>query len=351
MPPAAASAMDATATPRVAVPRSAPTVPHVNTNEHATATSGATNDVTPKDADDSIAEAGKEDFRTVNAELRYEFLRFNVLIQQAKAAGDERAEAAARRGRARVAETFVTKNVRLAQQAATPLMIRDRDTSSEHFQAALLGLWKAFVGTDPTTIDGVVVGDDGTLHPTGGWDPAKGTFSTWAGTSISGEARRSVRAAEGAFTGISYNTWGQRPKVEAATAKLVEELGREPSIAEIAARANVTQDTVRALTFKGPRSLDAQVSGDGDATLADLISNVSDDDDGGARDHDEETQALFVEAASNMGAIDLMVFLLRSGLLGQAPRSVVQTADLLGIGRGSVAPALARAEAQLAEVS
>lgn len=247
--------------------------------------------------------------------------------------------------RSRLSQEFVAKNTRLAVSIAGPMLSKDRSLSGEHQQAALLGLWEAFVGTNPDTIDGVVVEPDGALRPVAGWDPAKGTFATWASRFISGRTRRSVSAAEGAFTGMSYNTWGQRPKVEQARADLARDLGRVPSIAEIAARAGVTEDTVRACTKAPPASLDAGL-GDGPATLGDMIADTH----SAPSPVDQAADSAEVELArraQGIGCVDLIATLLRRGVVTPT-RSVVQTADRLGIGRGSVAPAVTRAEEVIA---
>ena len=336
---------------RVGVRPAAATVRTVNTNESVTADGGAGSTTEIEGDAGSLnppVPDPPEEFRGFNTELRYEFLACNLRIQQARATGDREAERRARADREAVATKFVAKNARLAQSAAAPLMIKDRDLAQEHLQAAMLGLWEAFVGRDPDTIDGVIVEADGTLHPTGGWDPSKGTFSTWAGTFIAGRARRSVRSSEGAFTGMSYHTWGQKPKVDQARRELTSETGTTPSIAQIAARAGVTEDTVRACSKAAPASLDALVSGDGSTSLGDLV----DEADAGLWSVEdqaaEHTQATFVRKVAPLATVDVLVMLLRTGLAGTPPRSVVQTADKLGIGRGSVGPAMARIDAALA---
>lgn len=283
-----------------------------------------------------------EDFRGPNAQMRYEYLACNLRIQQAREAGDAEAERRARADREEIATAFLRKNTRLAQAAATPLMIRS-ESSAEHLQAALLGLWEAFVGTDPTAVDGVRVDERGRLHPVGGWDPAKGTFATWAGSHISGKVKRSVCSTEGAFTGMSYHTWGNRPKVEAARVKLTNELGHAPSVAQIAAAANVTEATVRACMTAAPSSLDALVSSDSATSLGDIVVLES----APAGPATDKAFEAFASRAHKARGMDLMVLLLREGVLGLEPRSVVQTADRLGIGRGSIGPAQRRARVDM----
>jgi hypothetical protein len=288
-----------------------------------------------------------EEFVGFNTQLRQDFLACNLRIQQAQAAGDARGERRARADRELIADAFVAKNDRLAQLAASPWMIKDRELSAEHLQSARLGLWEAFVGTAQTA-DGVLVAEDGTLHPTGGWDPAKGTFSTWAGSHINGRTKRSVHSSEPGFTGMKYNTWGKKPMVAAARAELTRELGRTPSLAQIAERAGVTEDTVRTCTRSAPASLDALVSGDSATTLGDLVAESEVAPAGDEHAVAEIAEHELVRRAADIAGPDLMVLLLRTGLLNGTPRSVVQTADKLGIGRGSVGPAVLRAEKVLA---
>lgn len=295
---------------------------------------------TPATVDDTPP----EEFRDYNTQLRYEYLELNLELQKALEAGDEAAAEKIRRRRALVGEQFVAKNTRFAQSLASQFMINE---PGEHLQAALFGLWKAFAGSDPELADGVIVGEDGKLKPTAGWDPAKGTFTTWAGNFISGEVKRSVRGSEGAFNGISYHTWGQKPKVDKARRELAEELGHTPSFAQIAERAGVTVETVRACSNAAPKSLDATV-GDGGTTLGDLVADTT----SGSGTYDvsaDLAEAHLASQAENLGTTDLMVMLLRKGIVTEAPRSVVQTADKLGIGRGHVAVALNRAERRLTE--
>lgn len=310
----------------------AATVRAVSDNEPVTATSGT-------DPSSTGSTTGPpEDFRGPNERMRYAYLACNLRIQQARAAGDTAAEERARADRERIATEFLAKNTRLAQAVATPLMIKG-ESSAELLQSALLGLWEAFVGTDPAGVDGVIVADDGSLHPTGGWDPRKGTFATWAGSHIAGRARRSVCASEGAFAGMSYHTWGKRPEVERAKAELTAELGHTPSIAQIAARAQVTEATVRACLVPTPSSLDALIGDDSRTTLSDRLA-VEPDEDG---EPGSESTAEFARRAHKAKGVDLMVLLLREGVLDTGPRSVVQTADRLGLGRGSIGPAALRA--------
>lgn len=277
-----------------------------------------------------------------NRQLREQFLECNLRIKQAQEAGDAAAEKVARRDRDRIGEEFVKANHGLAVRGARAFLIGRPEDRADHVQAALLGMWEALVGTSPDRVDDVVVDSEtGKLTAAAGWKPDAGTFGNFSRPFISGRTRRSVRATEGAYTGMSYNAWGDRPKVERARNELLAETGRTPSVAEIAARAGVTVDTVHTVLTAAPVSLDKPVGEDGDTTLADLVADRIASLDG---DELEVFRQTLVDRAHDMKAVDLMVFLLHTGaVLGRPARSMVDTAAKLGLGRGAVQLAFARA--------
>jgi hypothetical protein len=321
----------------------APTVRPVGNPKDVTANSGADTAsdeaVTTTEHDDT--EPTKVDYQGVNNELRRRFLECNRSIKQAQADGDVEAERRARAERDRIGQAFYETNLPLAVTNARPIMIGDADVKKEHLAAAVLGMWEAFVGVDASKVDDVLVDADGAVHAAAGWDPDKGAFSTWAGSFISGRAKRSVKTVESAYNGISYNTWSAKPKVDRARVELTTELGRSPSIAEIAVRAEVTEATVRAVSKPAPVSLQTVVSGDGDTTLGDLLADTAELED---VDVSMFAEAELVRRAADMHAFDLLVLLLRSGITGRPSCSVVRTADKLCVNRGSVGIALGRAE-------
>lgn len=113
------------------------------------------------------------------------------------------------------------------------------------------------------------------------FDPERGfSFTTFAAPTIIGELKRHFRD----------RTWSVRVprrlqelslRIEQCRTELGQELGRAPTPAEIAARAEVTEDEVlegmEAATLYRVNSLDAPVRGGDDATLE--ADRVGDDDD------------------------------------------------------------------------
>lgn len=314
---------------------------------HDTTTPDTTTPDTGEDVPDELEGPTNEQRRSTNAQLRVRFLKCNAAIKAAQLAQDTDAEAAARRERERVGEEFVRANPGLAMAAARPMLGAAGGDRGDHVQAAMLGMWEAFVGTDPDKVDDVEVDDDGQVRPVAGWDPSRGTFGNYSRVFISGRTRRSVRSSEGAYTGMSYNAWGARPKVLKARAELLAETGKMPSAKQIAARAELTEATVATVLTAGPVSLDKPVGEEGGSTLGDLVAQK---EATAGSDELARLEALLVDRAEDLGPLDLFVFLLHTGaLLDRPPRSLVQTGDTLGIGRGAVQLAYKRALATLTD--
>jgi hypothetical protein len=293
---------------------------------------------------DEPTEAIREDYVGRNAAMRREFLACNARIQEARLNGDTAAEHRARADRERIASSFVELNTRLAVRGAAPFRLGRSQTVQDHVQAALLGLWEGFVGVDSSTVDDVIAEEDGTLSPAAGWNPDKGTFSTWAGSHIAGRVMRSVKSSEPAYAGMSYGTWTAKPRIDAARSKLATDLGRTPSIAEIAEAAKVSTETVRAASKPTPVSLQTAVGDDGSTTLGDLITDQVEDV---GFDLSPQAEATLVQNAAGLTALELLALLLRTGITGRPQLTVVRTADTLGVGRGVINNAMTRAKATL----
>ena len=79
------------------------------------------------------------------------------------------------------------------------------------------------------------------------FDPVRGTqFSTFAVHTILGHLRHYVRDRAPAVR-IRRRWWEMRPRLERAREQLEQELGREPTIGEVAARLTVSEEDVAAV--------------------------------------------------------------------------------------------------------
>jgi hypothetical protein len=282
-----------------------------------------------------------------NARLREEFLLACNEIEQADISGDPEEIRAAKAHRERVADEFVRLNAALAPSAAAPFLLGAN--REDHEAAARLGLWEAFVGTDPTKANKSHVEEDGTVVAESGWDPTRGTFGTWSRRHIEGRASRSVAQAEEAYHGVSYTAFQQMPAVKAARTALIAELDHAPTYEQIAKKAGVTVNVVQVCLSGAPVSLSTPVGEDGDSTLADMLADIAHN-----VDPDLVTtaaEAMVVSIADDLTVTDLAAFVLRQGLMDRPALTVVKTADVLVLGRGAVNNAGKRAwKALLAKV-
>lgn len=175
-----------------------------------------------------------------NRELRHRYLE---LVAQREDATIDRT--AVERQLARVGNEIAALNRGLVVSVARKYRPFGSSDFDDYVAAGLLGLWEAFCS----------------------WNPERGELSTWSYRHIEGKVRRMVAAAE--FDG-SYHDWCDRPAVLRAEAELAAVLGREPSPAEIATRAQVPLSVVAAAHRERPVSLEAPI-GDNSTTVGDLI--------------------------------------------------------------------------------
>lgn len=324
-----AHGINAQKSPIVANP-TAFTVETMTTNDHATDTLGAE---TSTDEVDALAqqEAISREFRDVNTKLRYEYLECNLRRQQALDAGDDEAYARATEDRERISSQFFQENQRLVFAATNTILHRNTSQYEDHVQSGVLGLWEAFVGLTQEARDGVQVAPDGTLSPTGGWDPKHGTFSTWSRQFILGQARRSLNSNEQAFAGLRYSTWQMRPRVLAAREELRQENGKEPSYREIAARAEVSAETVRVCINAAPVSL-ATPTTEG-STLGDVLASKEIVTGTALPTTAEQHMA---ELAAQLPIHEICAILPLHAIISEAPLTSTEVAALLGLSRGEM---------------
>lgn len=269
--------------------------------------------------------------REANVAMRKEYLSTLSEAKEAQKNGDEFEASRLKQRASDIANDFVKANKALVSQAGHFLQGSNRE---DHEAAALLGLWEAFVGTTGLDSEDLEVDADGNVTGATGWDPESGTFATYSRRHITGRAGRSVSALDTKYQGFSYSTFQAIPGVKSAHEFLKTELSREPTAKEVADKAGVTVETVRAALAQAPRSLDAPLGAEG-GSFGDLVlSNKS-----------EELTGLDSGTTPEWGdlsIVDIAVIALRGGLTGREPLTVNETASSLGIGRGAVANAQKR---------
>ena len=170
---------------------------------------------------------------------------------------------------------------RLSVEYARTRDIRLRETLVHYHQRLVRSIVTRFMGSGESLDDLMQVGNIGLINALDRYDPSQGTrFSTYATPTILGEIRRHFRDKTSA---IKVPRWLQ--ELHHATRKVSQELtgqlGRSPTISEIAARLNVSEEEVLQALESGEAvnllSLDAQMEGQSRneaVSLMDLVGRI-----------------------------------------------------------------------------
>jgi len=153
-----------------------------------------------------------------------------------------------------------------------------RDRLARRFMPLAESLAGRFTGKNELRDDLVQVASLGLLLAIDRYDPERGTpFPTFASVTIIGELRRHFRD-RGWTVRVPRGLQEAALLVNRTLATLWQELGRSPTIAEIAKRTDLSQDTVieamDAVQAYTTASLDLPVGEDGGDTAGDLIGST-----------------------------------------------------------------------------
>jgi RNA polymerase primary sigma factor len=138
-------------------------------------------------------------------------------------------------------------------------------------------------------------------------------------------------------------------KIQDAERKLAAELGRQPTVEEIAARVELDVDEVADIrrADRGPTSLDQGVGEDGETSLGDLIAA-----DGPSVEQEVATEVeteLLEEAVDGLPPVERDVLKLRFGLGRNEPIALRETGKRLGLSSERVRQLESRALKRLAQ--
>src|SRR5262245_23382773 len=138
-------------------------------------------------------------------------------------------------------------------------------------------------------------------------------------------------------------------KIQDAERKLAVELGRQPTVEEIAARVELDVDEVADIrrADRGPTSLDQGVGEDGETSLGDLIAS-----DGPSVEQEvasEVESELLQEAVEGLPPVERDVLTLRFGLGRNEPIALRETGKRLGLSSERVRQLESRALKRLAQ--
>lgn len=185
-----------------------------------------------------------------NRELRTRFLALEAAAKEADAAGDSEALAECEAELRSIAEAFVETNsglVAVLVNKYRPLR-RGPIETQDLMLAGLETLWASFLT----------------------WDPDQSTFATWSRKHVEGAIRRERVFHE--RSDRRYHAHVTAQQIVALGGRLAQELGRQPTIDEIADAAGMTVERLTELFRGATTSLDAPVGDDGNTTVGDLAA-------------------------------------------------------------------------------
>ena len=199
---------------------------------------------------------------------------------------------------------------------------------------------KRFLRPGMELMDLVEEGNLGLMQAIERFDAQKGyRFSTYAIYWIEQYIRRYIEEQSGTIK-IPSHAWGKLKKWFRAWNELKETNGRDPSLREMAEELGLTARQVKTIVdtldaAQGVDSLTALVREEDELTLEEMIS-----DDGKGNPHEafvnNESQNNLRESLDNLDERDRTVVVLRYGLDDNAPKTLGEVAQEMGLSRERV---------------
>ena len=147
---------------------------------------------------------------------------------------------------------------------------------------------------------------------------------------------------------IPAHVWELAGRLRAAEAQLRNDLGGDPSDAEIAERAGLTPARAQEIrqALRDTTSLDQPVGEDGETTLSDLLPD-RDGEDPALLATEGDTVHLLRTALSYLDPRERLILILRFGLDGNGPRTLESIGEQVGLTRERIRQMQNRALARL----
>ena len=160
-------------------------------------------------------------------------------------------------------------------------IVEDGEAAQEHLVRAnvrlVISVAKKYIGRGVPFLDLIQEGNIGLIRATNKFEYQRGhKFSTYATWWIRQAVSRAV-ADQGRTIRVPVHMGDQLNRMRRFQLQLTQELGRDPSIAELAIGMETTPDKVEDLMeiSRRPVSLEAPIDEDGDSTFGDFVEDVN----------------------------------------------------------------------------
>ena len=160
-------------------------------------------------------------------------------------------------------------------------IVEDGEAAQEHLVRAnvrlVISVAKKYIGRGVPFLDLIQEGNIGLIRATSKFEYQRGhKFSTYATWWIRQAVSRAV-ADQGRTIRVPVHMGDQLNRMRRFQLQLTQELGRDPSIAELASGMDTTPDKIEDLMeiSRRPVSLEAPIDEDGDSTFGDFVEDVN----------------------------------------------------------------------------
>ena len=281
-------------------------------------------------------------------------LYLNEIGRVALLRAEEEVDLAKRVESGRVAREVIESDLELSREQRARLRVIEREGNRakahliESNLRLVVSIAKRYLGGSMTLPDLIQEGNLGLMRAVDKFDHRRGyKFSTYATWWIRQMISRSI-ADQGRTIRLPVHLVEQMHKVRRVERQLVQKLGREPTIEEVAAAAGL--DVERIDQFRqlasDPASLDAPLGEEGAGSVAELIEDAN-----ATVPADAATQQLLrahlTALLSELGDRERRVLEQRFGLDGSPPATLEQVGDELGLTRERIRQIESKALAKL----
>ena len=219
--------------------------------------------------------------------------------------------------------------------------IADGDAAQEHLVRAnarlVISVAKKYIGRGVPFLDLIQEGNIGLIRATNKFEYQRGhKFSTYATWWIRQAVSRAV-ADQGRTIRVPVHMGDQLNRMRRVQLQLIQELGRVPSIDELALGMETTPDKIEDLMeiSRRPVSLETPIDEDGDSTFGDFVEDVSSP----APAEEVATHLLheqLTEALNRLPAREAQILRLRYGLEDGRVYTLEEVGQTIGVTRERV---------------